>query len=110
MKIQTPSINRHLLARKIKVNLSALALALLTGAWPTSADDLNGHDRTPDLPAPACDSLEVPVGNQVRADRRRTILPPPIRWERAGVRVNVPQNRKLFCTSPKGTARLHGCG
>lgn len=62
----TPSAPRHSLADRIHYTLSPLALALLTLAGTATADDANPHHRsTPDLPTPACDSLEVPVGNRV---------------------------------------------
>ncbi len=50
----------HSLAAITKQTFSALALGLLTWANPASADD-----RSPDLPSPLCDSVNVPDGHRV---------------------------------------------
>lgn len=51
---------------KIKRAIALLVL-LVAGLAPVSipAARANNHDRSPDLPSPLCDTLEVPAGNRV---------------------------------------------
>lgn len=67
MKVHTyaAALHRHGLANKINRTLPALALALLAFAWPASADDDGQQGHAPDLPSPACDSVNVAEGNRV---------------------------------------------
>ena len=61
-----PSRRRHWLANKLSLILPALALALLTCVSPARADhDDHERRRAPELPAPLCDSVNVPDGNRV---------------------------------------------
>jgi hypothetical protein len=57
----TISMRRQSLADKVNLTLPALALALLTFASPAKGEDL----QAPELPAPACDSLNVEAGNRL---------------------------------------------
>jgi len=62
----TSTHHRHTLANKLNLMLPALALALAMSTATTRADD-DDHQRRqpPELPAPVCDSVNVPEGNRV---------------------------------------------
>jgi hypothetical protein len=66
MKINSTCTQLHPRVAKIKLLLPALALALLGFASATKAADENQQSgRTPELPSPLCDAVQVPAGNRV---------------------------------------------
>ena len=63
----TSSINvrvRSLVAPVAKLATTTVALFVCASAWPALAEPEAGH-RAPEVPSPACDSLNVPDGNTV---------------------------------------------
>src|SRR5687767_7845659 len=64
--VRRPSAQSHSAAGKIKRAFSALALAVLAFGWSARADDDNRErHRTPELPSPICDSVNVPDGHRL---------------------------------------------
>ena len=64
----TSSTNIHriksFVAPVAKLAAPTVALFLCAAAWPALAESA-GANRTPELPSPACDGLNVPDGNKV---------------------------------------------
>jgi hypothetical protein len=70
MKTPTHTLSQHRrsLANKLNFTLPALALALLTFASPTRAnDDVQLRLQAPELPSPLCDEVNPPDGQRVSA-------------------------------------------
>ena len=67
MKTQNhaPSTHRHSLAKQLQLILPALALSCLLSAVTAQADDDDHQRRAPELPSPACDSVNVPAGHKL---------------------------------------------
>lgn len=64
--LNTESVGRPWLANKLNLTLSSLVLALMAFAGSTRADDDDYlRSRTPALPSPMCDSLDVSATNRV---------------------------------------------
>ena len=67
MKTHTISIRRPWVTRLLKLNVSALLLALITLASSVSADDEDQQRREPELPSPVCDELALSDEYQLSA-------------------------------------------
>ena len=61
----TASQFRRLLPGELEFTLSAIAVALLSMAPATRAQNPGEQNRVPELPATLCDSVNVPAGNRV---------------------------------------------
>ncbi len=67
MRTLTRSSSRHGVTHRLHFALATYAAGVLAFVAPLRADEDHGreHRRPPELPAPACDSVNVPAGNRV---------------------------------------------